>query len=86
MVAGILPANAMTDSRTLHCAAAAALVQRQGAVVLATGPYTFDRFVTDAGKCVLSEYLKTATVPTLDNLHCPVGFVCTGNGPQKGGS
>ncbi len=39
------------------------LVQRSGAVVIGTGPNLYERFVTDAGYCELTQ----TTEPALDS-------------------
>lgn len=68
-------AQAMPNSLTMSCIQARALVAREGAVVISTGPGLFDRYVTDAGYCS-SKRSKPAWIPTRDNPQCLVGQEC----------
>ena len=72
-----LPATAQArpNSLSMSCAQAQALVQREGAVVIGTGPNLYDRFVTDAGYCT-SKRSKPAWIATRDNPQCLVGQLC----------
>jgi hypothetical protein len=63
-------------STTLTCSRAAGLVASQGAVVLGTGVYTYDRYVSSSSSCTLGETIEPAWVPTVDNLQCFVGYQC----------
>jgi len=63
-------------STALTCSGAAALVVSQGAVVLGTGTYTYDRYVSGPNYCVRGEPTEPAWVPTLDNPQCFVGYLC----------
>ncbi|MCJ2129408.1 hypothetical protein [Methylobacterium sp. E-045] len=58
------------------CADAAALVNRVGAIVMTTGPITYDRIVRDGGFCPLPEAPKPAYELTRDVAQCFVGYVC----------
>lgn len=68
-------AQAMPNSLTMSCAQARALVARQGAVVIGTGPDLFDRYVSNPGYCQ-SQRSKPAWIPTRDNPQCLVGQEC----------
>lgn len=68
-------AQAMPNSLTMSCAQAQALVAREGAVVIGTGPDLFDRYVTNPGYCQ-SQRSKPAWIPTRDNPQCLVGQEC----------
>ncbi len=68
-------AQAMPNSLTMSCAQAQALVAREGAVVIGTGPNLFDRYVTDAGYCQ-SKRSRPAWIATRDNPQCLVGQEC----------
>ena len=68
-------AQAMPNSLTMSCAQARALVQREGAVVIGTGPNLYDRFVTDAGFCA-SKRSQPAWIATRDEPECLVGQLC----------
>lgn len=60
----------------MSCAAAGALVARAGAIVLTTGPISYDRIVRDGGFCALPETTEPAYETTLDNPQCFVGYRC----------
>ena len=64
------------NSTTITCSRAAGLVASQGAVVLGTGVYTYDRYVSGPNFCVLGETTEPAWVPTLNNPQCFVGYQC----------
>ncbi|TCK28860.1 hypothetical protein EV667_2874 [Ancylobacter aquaticus] len=68
-------AQAMPNSLAMSCGQARALVQREGAVVIGTGPNLYDRFVTDAGYCS-SKRSKPAWIATRDEAQCLVGQLC----------
>jgi hypothetical protein len=63
-------------STTLTCSRAAGLVASQGAIVLGTGVYTYDRHVSGPNFCVLGGTIEPAWVPTADNPQCFVGYQC----------
>lgn len=68
--------QARPNTTAMSCKAAAGLVAGQGAVVLDTGPTTYDRYVLDEGFCNRSEVTKPAFVPTADNRECFIGYYC----------
>jgi hypothetical protein len=63
-------AQSRPDTTRMSCAAARALVLRHGAIVLSTGPSTFDVYVSTMS----TRYSKPAFVPTLDNRQCFIGY------------
>jgi hypothetical protein len=69
-------AQALPDSLRMSCAAAYGLVHQAGAVVIGTGPNLYDRFVTDAGYCELTQTTEPAWIPTADNPQCLIGKRC----------
>lgn len=72
MLAATGLANARPDTRTMSCAHVRQLIQSHRAVVLTTGPNTYDRYVRQFGnECDWPEVPMSAYVPTLDG-HCPV--------------
>ena len=77
---GSLRGNSGTRERLASprtpCAAVAAAVTSRGAVVLDTGPGTFERVVRDAGLCALEETTRPAFEPTADDPRCFVGYRC----------
>ncbi len=60
----------------MACAQAQQLVLRNGAIVLGTGTYTYDRYVRDLSFCQIDESLRSAWVPARDTPQCFVGYVC----------
>lgn len=76
----VVPAPAVAqgrpDTRQMTCAEAQSLVARNGAVVMTTGPQTFERFVTGFSYCQVGEQLSREVAPTRDNRRCEVGFTC----------
>ena len=72
-----LPAQARRpDTRMMTCEAARALIQQQGAVVMTTGRFTYDRIVSGRGFCDRGEETVLKVVPTLDNPRCRIGYTC----------
>lgn len=68
-------AQARPDTRTMTCEGVRALVADRGAVVLTTGPHTYDRFVAGTGYCALPEVALPVSVPTRDGDGCVV-YAC----------
>jgi len=61
------PAMARPDTRTLTCEQTHSLIEREGAVVLTTGPHTYDRFVSRRGyNCSWYQAPSATRVPTRD--------------------
>ena len=73
---GTSGAEARPNTTKMSCKAAAALVASYGAIVLSTGPTTYDRYVSDGGYCNPDEITKPAFVPTADNPQCFIGYYC----------
>ena len=76
VVATAAVAQARPSTPSLPCARAAGLVQTQGAIVLGTGGYTYDRFVSGGSFCLVGERPEPAWVPSADNPQCFVGYRC----------
>jgi hypothetical protein len=86
LVAASAPALAQQErpnTQTMTCSAAQALVNSRGAVLLNTGPQTYDRFVSGYGGCSTSGVVGPAWVPTRDNPQCAL-FVCQSPGRGNG--
>jgi hypothetical protein len=60
----------------MSCRQAAGLVASRGAIVLGTGAYTYDRYVSDQRFCLRSEVTIPEWVPTADTPQCFVGYRC----------
>jgi hypothetical protein len=67
---------ARQSTTTMTCGQAAATVAKAGAIVLTTGPNTYERFVATSDKCLEGELTEPATAPTTDSEACPVGYIC----------
>ena len=76
-------AQTRPSTPSLPCARAAALVQSQGAIVLGTGVYSYDRFVSGGNFCAINEFPDPAWVPSADNPQCYVGYRCRNRGSLR---
>jgi hypothetical protein len=65
----------------LPCRQIQQIIAANGAAVLSTGTYTFDRFVRDRSFCEITEFVEPAWVPARDTPQCPVGYRCTTDRP-----
>ena len=70
------PAQAMPSTLQMSCSQATYLVASRGAVVLRTGPNTYDRYVRDNGFCTRAEIAVPEWVPTADTARCFIGYRC----------
>lgn len=77
-----LAQGARPDIRTMTCAQARAIVDRQGSAMLTYGPYLYDRFVSSPSSCGFRSGPRPEYQPTRDNARCFVGYTC---GPTTGG-
>ncbi len=68
--------GARPDTRALTCAQASALVARDGAVVMTTGPFTYQRIVRDGGFCTIETTTRPDYEATRDERQCFVGYRC----------
>jgi hypothetical protein len=66
---------------SMPCEQARHIVFANGAAVLSTGTYTYDRFVRDRSFCEINEFLEPAWVPTRDTPQCPIGYRCRSGRP-----
>jgi hypothetical protein len=60
----------------MTCNQARDFIASNGAVVMTTGPHTFERFVAHAGYCMWDEYAARAWAPTRDASQCLIGYYC----------
>jgi hypothetical protein len=76
----LLSTGASAQSRpvttAMTCSQAAGLVASRGAVVMNTGPHTYDRYVSGGNFCALGEFADPAWVPSADSQQCFVGYRC----------
>lgn len=69
-------AQARPFTPSMACGTAANMVSLNGAIVMDTGPHTYDRFVISQRFCAKNEYTKAAFVPTANDPQCYVGYTC----------
>lgn len=82
---GTTPSEAQRrpDARVLSCDQARSLVRQNGAVVMTTGRYTYDRYVADDRFCHFGEITEPAWIGTADTPSCRVGYRCINDpGPE----
>ena len=60
----------------MSCGQARALVGSRGAIVLGTGPHTYDRYVAHSGFCPHDQTTEPAFEPTRDTPQCYIGERC----------
>jgi len=77
-------AQSMPNTLNMSCASAAGLVNRSGAVVLATGPNVFDRYVSSRRFCDVTQTVQPQWLATADNPQCFVGYRCRDRVPRGG--
>src|SRR5262245_6606198 len=61
---------------TMSCESAQATIANAAAIVLGTGPSTYDRFVATQGYCTNDEFTEPAFAPTANNPQCFIGYRC----------
>ena len=76
MIVTATSAQAMPSTLQMTCSQAASLVVSRGAVVLRTGPNTYDRYVSGQGFCARAEVAVPEWVPTVDATQCFIGYRC----------
>jgi hypothetical protein len=69
-------ALARPDTRKMTCEGAQQFIRQNGAVVMTTGQYTYDRIVSNQGYCDSDEITWLKIAPTKDNPKCRVGYYC----------
>ncbi len=69
----------------MSCHGVRELVSAHGAIVLNTGPTTYDRYIAGGGQCQQGEVPDPAWVPTADTPQCPIGYRCVTRTRPSGG-
>ncbi len=82
IIASAAHAQSRPNSLSMNCDTVGRLVQRQGAVVLGTGTFTYDRYVSGGGFCGPAERPDPAWIPAADTQQCFVGYRCRGTAQQ----
>lgn len=80
-IAHAAQAQGRPQSPARSCEANRQSVIANGAIVLGTGGYTYDRFVVHRGFCQFDEYADPAWVPARDTPQCFVGYRCKSGRP-----
>jgi hypothetical protein len=75
-LAGAMEAQARPDTRTMTCPQAKAFVKQNKAIVMSTGPSTYERIVIGQGLCSSTQIAKLIVAPTVDERKCRVGYTC----------
>lgn len=65
----------------MSCADVQAFITAQGAVVMSTGQYTYDRYVANRAQCFPGDIMDNRWVPTADTPECRVR-VCVPRPPR----
>ena len=76
-VATSVSAQPRPNTTTVACSAIASLVKARGAVVLTTGPNSYDRFVADGSFCDRGQGVEPAFERAADTAQCFIGYRCT---------
>jgi hypothetical protein len=63
-------------TQEMSCREVNSNVISRGAIVLGTGPNTYDRYVRSQAFCLSNEFARPAWVPTSDTPQCFVGYTC----------
>ncbi|HMB48407.1 MAG TPA: hypothetical protein VKN63_09040 [Afifellaceae bacterium] len=69
-------AAARPDARAMSCERAQQMVLNRGAVVMTTGKYTYQRFVSRRSYCDYWEVTRSAWTATRDDPKCRIGYIC----------
>jgi hypothetical protein len=69
-------AQSAGTTQAMSCGQAAGIVGERGAVVLHTGPTTYNRYVAGPGYCMHEETTEPVWVRTADSSQCFIGYRC----------
>jgi hypothetical protein len=75
VAAGAL-AQVRPNTQQMSCNQLQRLVASEGAAVIYSGPYTYDRFVRDSTFCPRPDRLEPAWIGATDTPQCFVGYRC----------
>jgi hypothetical protein len=75
-LAGPMEAQARPDTRTMTCPQAKAFVKQNQAIVMTTGPNTYERIVIGQGLCASTQITRLLVAPTVGERKCKVGYTC----------
>ncbi|MES0872171.1 hypothetical protein [Pseudovibrio sp. SCP19] len=74
---------ALVNTGDLTASEAKALVQDKGAIVLATGPGLYDRFVANSFYCAPHQEAEHAYVVTKDSNRALIGYTCVTDDKER---
>jgi len=74
-------AQARPSTTNRPCSVNRQTVAANGAIVLGTGGYTYDRFVANRSFCEFDEGVEPAWVPSRDTPSCFIGYRCRSRDP-----
>jgi hypothetical protein len=74
--AGSALAQERPSALDISCGRAKSLVTSNGSVVLGTGPFTYELFVSGVRFCLRPQVTEPAWVRTADDPRCFVGYRC----------
>jgi hypothetical protein len=77
LVPNVPHAQARPSTTGMRCASVQSLISSRGAVVLSTGPNTYDRYVATAAACDRGQGTEAAFERTSDEVQCFIGYRCT---------
>ena len=75
-LSSVAVAQSRPSTTAMTCSQASAYLASQGAAVMGTGGFTYDRFVTSRAYCEPTQTTRTAFVATADDRACAIGFTC----------
>ena len=67
---------ARPDTRAYTCDQGRSLIAQSGAIVMTTGPNTYERIVHNRGFCSPDQEQVTEIVPASDDPRCRIGYTC----------
>jgi hypothetical protein len=76
LLAGPFEAHARPDTRSMTCPQAKAFVKQNQAIVMTTGPNTYERIVIGQGLCSSTQITRQLVAPTVGERKCKVGYTC----------
>ena len=82
ILASAAQAQSRPNSLIMSCDAVGRLLRQQGAVILSTGTFTYDRYVSSGSFCGPAERTDPAWVPAADTQQCFAGYRCRGTAQQ----
>ncbi|MET0312849.1 MAG: hypothetical protein ABW275_00495, partial [Hansschlegelia sp.] len=73
---GATSAEARPYAPKMSCSSLQSLLKERGALVISTGPNTYDRYVSDSRYCQRTQRLVPEWIQSADKPDCGVGYTC----------